>query len=304
MRAESKPRDGVAFLERLGERVRNARGRHGMSRKLLSRESGISERYLAQLESGRGNISVLLLRQVARAIGAPLEELVAGDRSWSAETALIGEILRRASPADRERAKQVLTRLLRNTEAPPRQQRIALIGLRGAGKSTLGPLIAAQFGFPFIEFNTQIEEISGLRVGELFSLYGPDGYRRFEERGLRAIIDTYDRVVVATGGGIVANPASYDLLLTAFRTVWLRAEPEEHMARVLAQGDNRPMADNGAAMEELKIILKSREPLYDRADISLDTAGRAVGDCLSEVVDGLRREGIKSPGGYTQTEDQ
>ena len=304
MRADAKPRDGVAFLERLGERVRNARGRHGMSRKLLSRETGISERYLAQLESGRGNISVLLLRQVARAIGAPLEELVAGDCSWSAETALIGEMLRRASPADRARANQVLTKLLQNSEAPARQQRIALIGLRGAGKSTLGPLIAAQFGFPFIEFNSQIEETSGLRVGELFSLYGPDGYRRFEERGLRAIIDTYDRVVVATGGGIVANPASYDLLLTAFRTVWLRAEPEEHMARVLAQGDNRPMADNGAAMEELKIILKSREPLYGRADISLDTAGRAVGDCLSEVVAGLRREGIEAAGGYTQTEEK
>ena len=275
-----------------------------MSRKLLSRETGISERYLAQLESGRGNISVLLLRQVARAIGAPLEELVDGDRSWSAETALIGEMLRRASPAERARAKQVLTRLLQKSEAPLRQQRIALIGLRGAGKSTLGPLIAAQFGFPFVEFNTQIEETSGLSVGELFSLYGPDGYRRFEERGLRAIIDTYDRVVVAMGGGIVANPASYELLLTAFRTVWLRAEPEDHMARVLAQGDNRPMADNSAAMEELKIILKSREPLYGRADISLDTAGRAVGDCLSEVVDGLRRGGIETAGGYTQTGDQ
>ena len=264
-----------------------------MSRKVLSRESGISERYLAQLESGQGNISVILLRQVARAIGAPLEELVAGDQAWSSETALIGEMLRRASPADRAQAKQVLTKILQNSEASPRQHRIALLGLRGAGKSTLGPLIAAAFGFPFVEFNAQIEQTSGLRVGELFALYGQDGYRRFEERGLRTIIDKYDKVVVATGGGIVANPATYDLLLTAFFTVWLRAEPEEHMDRVLAQGDNRPMANNGAAMEELKIILKSREPLYGRADLSLDTAGRDVGDCAREAVDGLRRAGIE-----------
>ena len=291
--AESKSRDDAEFLKRLGERVRNVRGRHGMSRKVLSRESGISERYLAQLESGQGNISVILLRQVARAIGAPLEELVAGDQTWSSETALIGEMLRRASPADRAQAKQALTKILQNSEAPPRQHRIALIGLRGAGKSTLGPLIAAEFGFPFVEFNAQVEQTSGLRVGELFALYGQDGYRRFEERGLRTIIDNYDKVVVATGGGIVANPATYDLLLTAFFTVWLRAEPEEHMDRVLAQGDKRPMANNGAAMEELKIILKSREPLYGRADMSLDTAGRDIGDCAREAVDGLRRAGIE-----------
>ena len=201
--------------------------------------------------------------------------------------------MRRASPQDRAQAKQVLTKLLQGTDQPPKQHRIALIGLRGAGKSTLGPLIAAQLGFPFVEINTQIEQTSGFRVEELFSLYGQDGYRRFEERGLRAIIDKYDKVVVGTGGGIVANPATYDLLLTAFCTVWLRAEPKEHMQRVLAQGDSRPMADNSAAMEELKIILKSREPLYGRADLTLDTAGRDVDACAKEAIDGLRRAGIE-----------
>lgn len=287
--AASKSPDDTSFLKRLGERVRDARGRHGMSRRVLSQDSAISERYLAQLESGQGNISVILLRQVSRAIGVPLDELIAEDPSRSAEIALIVEMLRRVSPTDRAKAQLTLTKILRKSEAHPRHHRIALIGLRGAGKSTLGPLIAAKLGFPFVEINAQIELASGLSVGELFSLYGQDGYRRFEERGLKSIIDQYDKVVVATGGGIVANPATYDLLLNAFCTVWLRAAPQDHMDQVLAQGDNRPMANNQAAMEELNIILKSREPLYGRADLSLDTTGRDIIECVSEAVDGLRR---------------
>ena len=266
-KADARERDDSAFLGQLGERVRTARGRRGLSRKLLARDAGVSERYLAQLEVGRGNISILLLRHVAEALGLTLDELVCGDEG-------------------------ALARNGRRYNEPRRPRRVALIGLRGAGKSTLGRLLAADMAMPFIELNDEIANMSGLGVPEIFNLYGPEGYRRFERRCLDGAIGSHDSVVLATGGGIVADPSTFDALLSAFFTVWLRASPEEHMARVRAQGDLRPMAGNSEAMKELKRILRSREPLYRRADRALDTSGRSIEACRDSLADLLKQEGF------------
>lgn len=269
-----RPEDDAAFLADLGQRVRQIRGQHGMSRKLLAEYAGVSERYLAQLESGQGNISILLLRDVARALDLPLEDLLA--KELTADLAVIQQMLRRASPEQIALAKQAVARIQQGQGSRSRAQRIALIGLRGAGKSTLGRLVAADLGMPFVELNDEIAKMSGLSVAELFNLYGQEGYRRLERRCLQQVVDSQDKVVLATGGGIVADPATFDLLLATFYSVWLRAAPEEHMERVRAQGDLRPMAGNPEAMEELKLILSSREALYSRADSQLDTSGQVV----------------------------
>ena len=267
------------FLETLGQRVRAARARRGLSRKLLARAAGVSERYLAQLEAGQGNISILLLRHVADALGLTLEALVCAE-------------------------EDALTRNGRRCNQPARPLRLALVGLRGAGKSTLGRLLAADLGTPFIELNDEIAKMSGLGVPEIFHLYGPEGYRRFERRCLDRAIGSHDSVVLATAGGIVADAATYDALLGAFFTIWLRATPEEHMARVRAQGDLRPMAGNGEAMKELKRLLKSRKPLYRRADRALDTSGRSIETCRVSLAKLLKQEGFYAHGEQAQGLDR
>ena len=255
------------FLERLGQRVRAARATHGLSRKLLARDAGVSERYLAQLEAGQGNISILLLRHVADALGLTLDALVCT-------------------------AEDALSENGRRHDQPARPPRLALVGLRGAGKSTLGRLLAVELGTPFIELNDEIAKMSGLDVPEIFHLYGPGGYRRFERRCLDRAIGSHDHAVLVTAGGIVEDPGTYEALLSAFFTIWLRAAPEEHMARVRAQGDLRPMAGNREAMKELKRLLESREPLYRRADRVLDTSGRSIEACRDSLVALLEEEGF------------
>ncbi|MEM7227139.1 MAG: helix-turn-helix transcriptional regulator [Pseudomonadota bacterium] len=291
---EGSPRSDSAFLAQLGERVRGARGQRGLSRKRLAQLAGVSERYLAQLETGRGNISILLLRHITEALELSLEEIVA-DRDTAGDIALIVQMLRRASGAQRGQAKAAITEILQTAKGPAKARRIALIGLRGAGKSTLGQLVAGDLGIPFVELNSEISNMSGLAVPEIFNLYGPEGYRRLERRCLQQVVDTQDRVVLATGGGIVTDPSTYDLLLESFFTVWLHATPEEHMERVRAQGDLRPMAGNPEAMDELKLILGSREALYRRADRAFDTAGRPVGICRRSLLDLLRQDGFQVP---------
>jgi XRE family aerobic/anaerobic benzoate catabolism transcriptional regulator len=290
----SRRREDSAFLEQLGDRVRTARGRRGLSRKLLAEYAGVSERYLAQLEAGQGNISIILLRNIAAALDLGLEDLVCEDEAANAEIGDIVHMLRRAAPEERRLAKDALTRKHRPSNGSARAQRVALIGLRGAGKSTLGKLVAADLGAPFIELNDEIAKMSGLSVPEIFNLYGPEGYRRLERRCLQQVVDDHHGVVLASGGGIVADPTTYDALLSAFFTVWLRAGPEEHMERVRAQGDMRPMAGNAEAMDELKLILSSREALYGRADRELDTSNRSVRECRSSLVELLKREGYFS----------
>jgi len=269
------PDSEAGFLEQLGQRVRTMRALRGMSRKVLAKVSGISERYIAQLESGKGNVSIVLLRRVSNAMGAHLEDLIPSNEP-AADWAVIRDLLRKASPGQIAQAKDVLAG---GGAAAIRHRSfsgIALIGLRGAGKSTLGKLLAKRIGWSFVELNKEIEAQNGLSVAEIIALYGQEGFRRMEQAALGQLLARKELMVLATGGGIVSEPLTFDLILSSFYTIWLKAEPEEHMARVRKQGDLRPMADDRSAMAELRNILLSREPLYARASAVVDTAGLSV----------------------------
>jgi XRE family transcriptional regulator, aerobic/anaerobic benzoate catabolism transcriptional regulator len=284
-RVEALEISDKAFLACLGQRVRQSRAVRGMSRKVLARESDISERYIAQLESGEGNVSIILLRRVAAAAGCRLEELIADPDSATAEWATIAALLRDAPPAQVERVKAMLAGASKSQVAPVAGiDRIALIGLRGAGKSTLGAAAAKILGWPFVELNKEIERDSGFSIPEVFSIYGQEGYRRFEQACLKQIMNRPGPMLLATGGGIVSESLTFDRLLSSFFTIWIKTTPAEHMARVRRQGDLRPMARDRAAMEELKTILESREPLYSRARAIVDTSGEPIAQSLETLV--------------------
>jgi XRE family aerobic/anaerobic benzoate catabolism transcriptional regulator len=281
-KARSAAGSDEAFLHALGERVRDARARRGMTRRILARDSGVSERYLAQLETGLGNASVLLLQRIAVALNLPLTELLQASPEQPAELALIAQFLQRL-PA--QKLASVRSQLMRDYGAAhsERLQRIALIGLRGAGKSTLGNRLAKELTMPFIELDREVEREAGTSLSEIFLLYGQGGYRRYERRCLERVVESNERVVIATGGSIVSEPGTYDLLLSTCRTVWLKAQPEEHMARVVAQGDTRPMTGNREAMEDLHRILRGRNALYGRADVTIDTAHKTIEQSLQQL---------------------
>jgi len=289
---ESALRDAdVALLQRLGERVREVRARRGMSRKILAHDSGVSERYLAELESGRGNASILVLRQIAQALSLPLTDLVRGEDGQSVELTLIQQLLQRLPAV---KLAEVRAQLVRDYGGAygARENRVALIGLRGAGKSTLGVGLGRHLGAPFIELDHEVEAEAGTSLHEIFLLHGQAGFRRYERRALERTLEKNERCVIATGGSLVSEPGTYDLLLSTCLTVWLKAAPEEHMARVAAQGDYRPMAGNREAMDDLRRILAGREALYAQADITIDTAGKTVEQSLSELARavGTRRQ--------------
>jgi XRE family transcriptional regulator, aerobic/anaerobic benzoate catabolism transcriptional regulator len=269
------------FLSAIGQRVRDARARRGMTRKVLARSSGVSERYLAQLEAGGGNASVLLLRNVARALGMPMVELL-DQHEASVEQRLIRRFLEQLHERDLE---DVVFKLMREfgRDGASRKKRLALVGLRGAGKTTLGSALAAELGFPFLELDREVERDAGMSLSEVFSLYGQAGYHRIEHRCLERIIQEHEQMVLSVGGGIVSEALSYNLLLHNFYTVWVKASPEEHMARVVAQGDFRPMQGNTSAMDDLKRILLARAPLYGKADITLDTSGDSPEQSLRKL---------------------
>lgn len=271
------------YLRRVGERVREARARRGMTRKLLARDSGVSERYIAQLETGHGNISILLLRQIAQAMNLSADELVREAPDQPLEWTLLVETLRRLKPAELAEARQHLNTVFADATVRKRAGRIALIGLRGAGKSTLGGLLARDLRVPFIELDREIERIAGASLAEIFDLYGQAAYRRYERRALEAVLESHDRAVIATGGSIVSEASTYDLLLTACYTIWLMAAPEEHMSRVVAQSDLRPIAGNDEAMVDLRRILAGREALYAKADGQVDTTGGTVAASLKRL---------------------
>ena len=236
----------TAYLSLLGDRVRAWRHEQGVTRRELSVASGVSERYLAQLEAGEGNISVLLLRKVAKAMGVPVESLVREDA--------------------------------------PREKPIALLGLRGAGKSTLGAKLAESLEAPFIELDREVEREAGAELGEVFAMYGQDAYRRFERRALERVLGQHERAVIATGGSLVTDPGTYRLLRDRCLCVWLKASPEEHMARVIAQGDMRPFKGRSAALDEIRQLLADRERLYGRADLVLDTSGKSTRSSLTQLL--------------------
>lgn len=270
--AEQLSGEGARFLADLGGRVRELRERHAMSRKRLARDSSVSERYLAQIETGNGNISIMLLKRVAAALGVSVGDLLAADDRDSVQRRLIRRFLDRL-PA--HRLEEVIFRLMRDFghEEATRRKRIALIGLRGAGKSTLGGMLARALEMPLIELNREIARETGLPAGEVMALYGLAAYRRIEQRVLERVAREQERAVIVAGGGIVNEDEAFNLLLANCYTVWIRAQPEEHMARVLAQGDFRPMAGNAEAMDDLKRILATREAMYRKADAIVDTSG-------------------------------
>ena len=273
------------FLTVLGERVRLMRSRRGVTRKVLAHEAGISERHLANLETGTGNASVLLLRQLAQALNCSMAELVGQDGVASPELIRIRQMLRGRDEATLQRVRLALADLLGAVQPhPSRTGRIALIGLRGAGKSSLGRMLADALGVPFVELNRIVERIAGCDVLEIHSLYGSEVYRRYEQRALDEAIVTFPKAVIATAGGLVSEPGTYELLRSRCFTVWLRASPEEHMQRVVAQGDMRPMAGNAEAMDDLKRILSGREALYAKADLTVDTSGKSQDDAFAELL--------------------
>jgi len=237
-----------AYLAQLGQRVRAWRSGQGVTRKALAAASGVSERYLAQLEAGQGNISVLLLRKLAHAMQVTVESLA------------------RETP-----------------DQDPARRRIALLGLRGAGKSTLGAKLAAALGVAFVELDSEVEREAGARLGEVFAMYGQEAYRRFERRALERVLRSHEVAVIAAGGSLVTDPDTYRLLLDNCYSVWLKAKPEEHMNRVMAQGDMRPFKGRSAALDEIRKLLADRDRLYSRAEVTIETSGRSLKSALEEL---------------------
>ena len=264
------------FLVALGERVRNLRARRGLTRKAVAQMSDVSERHLANLEYGLGNASILVLLQVAAALQCSLAELIGDVTTSSPEWLLIRELLERRGEPDLRRAREALVQLFDGQGAHPaaRSPCIALIGLRGAGKSTLGQMLADDLGYPFIELSRQIEAFAGCSISEIHNLYGTNAYRRYERRALEEAIQIYPEVVIATPGGLVSDAANFNLLLGHCTTVWLQATPEDHMRRVADQGDLRPMAASKEAMDDLRRILTGRSSFYDKADLRIDTSAQ------------------------------
>ena len=276
--------DAEAFNRALGARVREARRTARLTRRQLSEQARVSERYIGQLESGEANVSIGLFLRVAEALGRSPHRLLPPDGAGHAADAVafrpLANLLAAMSGHEQAQAYEVLKRLRAER---PRPKGLALVGLRGAGKSTLGRAVAERFGVPFLRLSRVIEELAGMRVGDLINLRGAAAYRRFEAAALEHIMARHARSVVETAGGIVHNADAYRLLLARYGTVWIKASPEEHMQRVTAQGDLRPMAGHEQAMEDLRAILAEREPAYGQARAVLDTSGRSVGDCLAEL---------------------
>ena len=267
--------DGDDYLRTIGGRVKSLRARRGMSRRILAQSSAVSERYLAELESGKGNISILRLRQIAHAMGVSIEDLVSNPTHHSEEFTYLQHYIRNAKHSE-------LVRMYREIAERPLANRllIALIGLRGAGKSTIGKALAERLGWQFTDLVRTIEQRAGMSVSEIFSLGGQSAYRRFELECLEEIIERIDPSIIEVGGSLVSEPAAYERLLGSCITIWLRASPEEHMDRVIAQGDKRPMAGNKHAMEDLKRILSEREDSYRRANYEVDTSGARIRDTV------------------------
>jgi XRE family aerobic/anaerobic benzoate catabolism transcriptional regulator len=282
------------LLAVLGERVRGLRAQRGLTRKAVAVSAEVSERHLANLEYGTGNASILVLQQVAQALHCSLAELVGDVTTSSPEWLLIRELLEHRSEADLRRARIALGELLGSGRGDSaRHRRIALIGLRGAGKSTLGPMLAQDLDVPFIELSREIEKLAGCSVREIHDLYGTNAYRRYERRALEETVQIHGEVVIATPGGIVSDPATFNELLSHCTTVWLRAAPEEHMGRVVAQGDTRPIAASKEAMEDLHRILDGRAAFYSKADLSVDTSGQTLAQSF-EVLRSTVRAAIAS----------
>jgi len=283
-RVRPNGRGGDAYLRRLGERLRTLRNQRGMTRKALAAHARVSERYLAQLEAGKGNGSIVLLRRIASAIGLPVTQLLHDGAEPPLDFVLLSQFLERLSPPALANARKVLLKHFSEPSEGLRRRRIALIGLRGGGKSTLGRLLAERLDVPFIELDREIERRSGANLSEIFDMFGQETFRRAEREAFDEVLSQHLHFVIATSGSIVTEPSTLELLLASCFTIWVRAEPEEHMRRVMAQGDMRPMAHNARAMEDLVSILKSREPLYAKAEAIITTSRKTPEQNLAELL--------------------
>lgn len=290
MTAIEKP-NSVNLLEDLGGKVRALRAGRGMTRKMLAADSNVSERYLAQLEQGKGNISIGLLQRVAVALRINLGDLLGGNKDITAEQVLIKELIQRLDHNDQHRALQLL---YQNFSASNDGGRIALVGMRGAGKTSLGSRLAEYLEVPFVQLVTEIEQLGGMPVGEILSLSGQDGYRRLEEKALFDVLARLDKCVIETGGSIVSESALFNVLLTSCFVVWIKALPEEHMQRVIDQGDMRPIQSNDDAMAALRRILEVREPFYAQAHVTVDTADSALEKSFQQLRQVLSKRGLSA----------
>ena len=279
------------MLENLGQRVRALRAGRGMTRKMLAADSAVSERYLAQLEQGQGNISINLLQRVAKALRTDAGELLKGGSETSAEQVLINELIQRLDGDDQHRALQLL---YQNFSASQDCNRIALVGMRGAGKTSLGSRLAERLDVPFVQLGTEIEKLAGMPVAEILSLSGQDGYRRLEEKALFDVLARLDKCVIETGGSIVSETSSFNALLTTCHVVWIKASPEEHMQRVIDQGDMRPIESNDHAMADLRRILDARESFYSQSHSIIDTRNSKLEDSFQQLLDSVSKSCLKS----------
>ncbi|KAA5611721.1 helix-turn-helix transcriptional regulator [Rhodovastum atsumiense] len=276
---------GDPVLQALASRLRLLRARRAMTRRALARQSRVSERYIAQLEAGTGNASLVLLHRIAAALGVPVGVLLQEVAEPPPELLPVQRLLERLSPAQLAEARHLLAERFLAVRPDLRRQRIALVGLRGAGKSTLGRRLAGRRGVPFHELDREIEREAAVELREIFEMQGQAAFRRLERAALDRLLAGPGGMVIATGGSLVTEPDTYETLLAHCRVVWIRTSPDEHMRRVVEQGDLRPIRDSRQAMRDLKSILASRESLYARADLVLDTSGQDEDRSFRDLLD-------------------
>ena len=284
----AEPLDAV-FVTSIGRLVRLSRAKRGMTRRQLAQESGASERYLAQIESGQGNPSVLILKSIAQALDVPIIELLPRANGRPAAMTHVLDVLARTPVAELPALAELIESHAARHVAADRARRIALVGLRGAGKSTLGRRLADELACPFIELDRLVEQDYGARIPDLIEIAGLATFRRYERACLERVIDEHDTAVIATAGGIVSDAETYALLLRRSHTIWVRASPDEHMKRVMEQGDFRPMAQNREAMADLVAILDARRADYARAQAELDTSGDTIERSFGKLQDVVKR---------------
>ncbi len=294
MKIAKKPavRSTEPILIGIGERLRDLRAVRGMSRKALANDAGVSERFLADLESGVGNASILLMNRLADALALPLSEILVSRDAARPDLILAVQLLSRLNETDLQESRQWLqARFAHHANENSRLSRIALIGLRGAGKSTLGRRLSETLKCRFVELDQRIEELSGMDSTQIHSMLGQSAYRRYEFAALRSLVDSAaEKLVIAAPGSIVSEPQTYSYLLANCFSAWIQASPEEHMSRVIAQGDMRPMSGNREAMKDLRRILATREPLYAKADIAINTSERTIDQTLEDLVNSIPSE--------------
>lgn len=283
------PCAAVPLISRLAERVRAARVQMGLPRRELSERSGVSPRYLAQLEAGEGNISVLLLQRVATALNVRIEDLLAETPPMAGDLARVAQLYQQAPGAVQGRVRALLAP---QNPSTLRAHRICLVGLRGAGKSTLGRMAADKLKMPFVELTEEIETEAGMPLSEVMALYGQDGFRVMETEAIARIVARHDKLILAVAGGLVAEPATYAHVLERFHTIWIKASPAEHMTRVRAQGHASQGGGNRAAMDQLRTFLASRTPLFEQALAQVDTSGKPIQSSLNAVLTTIATQGF------------